>query len=154
MTTFTVTPLKLVQVPFNHATPGLTGGHAVYTPKKGQVLLDAWVEVDVAWQGGAQALLDLGTFAGTPEGLFSSAGLQFDLANGDIESYGRGMLYNANNPSLAGAGITNGGTARIAPLRFTTTDPFKVVVSQNGKVGGDNPGSTQGSGKVFLLVAS
>lgn len=40
------------------------------------------------------------------------------------------------------------------PAKFTTADPVKVCVSQNGKTSGADPGSTQGAGFLYVVTVT
>jgi hypothetical protein len=51
---------RVLAFPFAFDTPDLLTGAAVYTPTIGAVLLDAWVEIDIAWDG-TTPLCDVGT---------------------------------------------------------------------------------------------
>lgn len=57
--------------PFAFDTADLLTGHAVYTPTVGDLLIDAWIEIDTAWDG-TTPFADIGSFVGSgvTQGLF------------------------------------------------------------------------------------
>lgn len=184
---------RVRKFPFAFNTPGIRTGAPLYVPTVDDILLDAWVQIDVAWDG-TTPQLDIGTFGVSVgnQGMFSLTflgpmGLTAD-ADADFEDPG---LYLGNalsslrdyalldqvintlktppidsTPSAAASFVLYNGSGlysatlpntlgnRVLPLRFATTDPFKVAVSQNGKAGGADPGSTQGSGALYLVTAT
>lgn len=50
--------------------------------------------------------------------------------------------------------FTLGGGQRNVPARFANTDPIEVVVSQDGSIGGADPGSTVGAAILYLVTAT
>lgn len=179
--------------PFAHNTPGILTGANIYTPTVGDLLLDAWVNVETAWNG-TTPLCDIGMFPVLPDdrgaGFFNSSSDVIDL------SVAASILDNENRGPLVGNGTISspfsglGGQAlgqvpsnwlvpptnslsptatsflasprastfvagtRCFPCRFTTTEPLKVVVSQNGTPGGADPGSTQGAATLYLVTCT
>lgn len=117
--------------PFAFNTAGIENGHTVYTPTVGDILLDAWVEIDTAFDG-TTPKGDVGQFVGVNTGLWGGVNSQLDLATAD-------------STASAGTGLLG---------KFTTTDPVKVVASQNGQKGGTAIGGTTGAGSVYLVVST
>lgn len=162
--------------PFAFNTPGILTGAALYTPTVGDILLDAWIEIDTAWDG-TTPLGDVGTFIGGGTGLWASQLFPLDMALADIDqSNSQGMkvgnntrlsdiqtlldatLYLAAN-TITGAisqsvGAASDGGTRIIPMKFTAANPIEVVVSQDGTNTGADPGSTQGAGVLYLVTAT
>lgn len=136
-----------VVFPFAFNTPGLAAGVVAYVPSIGDILLDAWVEVDAAWDG-TTPLCDFGTFVGTAAGLF--AGAPVDLTKADSQGFGTGLLTNGGQGSLAG--VQNGAAKRVVPATFVAANPLKVAVSRDGTAGGVATGATHGSASLHLLV--
>jgi hypothetical protein len=161
--------------PFAHDTPGLLTGAALYTPTIGDILIDAWIEIDTAWDG-TTPKGDVGTFvAGNSLGWWAyNPGRPFSLTvadanvwspTGPLGSFAGGTHtpvepplglfaavlwsflpgYESSNPSP----IT-----RDLPAKFLTADPVKVVVSQDGTNTGADPGSTQGAAILYLVTAT
>lgn len=148
--------------PFTFATAGILTGAALYTPTVGDVLLDAWIEVATAWDG-TTPRWDIGTFVGSVYGLFANVATAPGLTGADTEDAGAGYLQGDNTraatlsivSALGTAAAANGQTAtRMAPGKFTAANPIKVVVSQDGTVGGADPGSTQGAAILYLITAT
>ena len=114
---------------FDHTTPSLDAGVRFYTPAIGDLLLDAWIEVDTAWNGLGD-IGDIGTFSGGDTGLFGSTGKHFDMTTAAAAvADNAGLLVN-NQPNLSLAQLSTG----LAPVRFTAANPLKVVVSQDGQI--------------------
>lgn len=142
--------------PFAFDSPNILTGHAVYTPTVGDILLDAWIEIDTAWNG-TTPLGDFGEFVGTAQGLFAGGngptGLT-TMSGPDTNLVGVGYLAGNNGESLAALSAAGSAGFRVAPGKFTTVDPIKVVVSQDGTNTGADPGSTQGSAVLYLVTAT
>lgn len=140
---------------------GLAAGIAFYTPTIGDVLVDAWVEIRTAWDG-TTPLLDIGPFTGSgsnKHGLFWVANTALDATQAD------GSITQAPNYlSIQGGGATVSDLVqaqlaategyRLTPASFLGAAPLKVVVSQDGKAGGADPGATQGEAALYLMVAT
>jgi hypothetical protein len=142
--------------PFAFDSPNILTGHAVYTPTVGDILLDAWIEIDTAWNG-TTPLGDFGEFVGTAQGLFAGGngptGLT-TMSGPDTNLVGVGYLAGNNGESLAALSAAGSAGFRVAPGKFTTVDPIKVVVSQDGTNTGADPGSTQGAAVLYLVTAT
>ncbi len=170
--------------PFAFDTPNLLTGADVYVPTIGDILLDAWVEIDTVWDG-TTPQGDIGTFVGNIVGLFgywvSDGAIPLDL-NPSQEAQGAGL--SAFGPSsLAQIAATSSArslwqTAAIPATpnpaalftsrhasesmqqcqtgigKFTAANPIKVVVSQDGTNTGADPGSTHGSAILYLVTAT
>jgi hypothetical protein len=156
--------------PFAFNTPGILTGAAVYTPTVNDVLLDAWVEVDTAWNGTTPEG-DVGSFNGAATGLYASAGFgPIDMTKADQDITGSYGLLISNNTSGAGTypslalSLAQSTAAipaypafspfRAVPGKFTAAHPVKVCVSQDGTNTGANPGSTQGEAILYLVTAT
>ena len=153
--------------PFAFNSPGILTGHTVYTPTVGDILLDAWIEIDTAWNG-TTPKGDFGDFPAVKYGWFS--GFSYDgnpidmtkvdtlnsdstiLAQNTNAGDGIPVTLSAMNVTYA-ASVTTVGT-RLVPGKFTTADPIKVCVSQDGTNTGANPGSTQGAAVLYLVTAT
>lgn len=157
----------VVRGPFGFAfdTAGLAAGVAFYTPTIGDVLLDAWIEVDTAFDG-TTPLADFGSFNGTTSGMYSNFwGGVVDLTSADHEvspgvlSGNGGAHYgvNGNTPLALTSVIWNGASTsydRLLPAPFTAADPLLLVVSQDGSKGGTEIDSTQGAGRIYIVTAA
>lgn len=168
--------------PFAYNTPDLLTGAAVYTPTVGDILMDAWIEIDTAWDG-TTPLGDIGEFdPGGSGGLFSSIASAVDMTIADFANNlaNPGVLLSSSIRTLTAAyalatardglrttpgdnpqGLTGIGNPTfldaeggLLPARFTTADPIKVCVSQDGTNTGTDPGSTQGQAILFLVTAT
>lgn len=139
-------------VAFN--TPGVNAGVVIYTPKAGEVLLDAWFEVLTAFDGTTPQ--EIGTFLGTTSGLFGNLGSPPDLSQADSTVGTGGVLTSSfgTNPSLVLAGAQGGGYFGRGYGRFTTDDPLKAVVSRNGEQGGAAVGGSHGAAHIYLVTAA
>lgn len=145
--------------PFAFDTPGLLTGHTVYTPRVGDVLLDAWIEVDTAWDG-TTPLCDIGTFVGGPDGVLGSIGAATiwpldQLTWGPNASWGHGISAPVHNgfDSVSQAQLQTPNIMAV-PATIAVANPIKVVVSQDGTNTGGDPGSAQGSAVLYLVTAT
>lgn len=138
---------------FTFATAGLDTGVSVYTPAIGEVLLDAWIRVVVAFDG-TTPKADIGTFVGGNDGLFAAAADPVVLSAVDVAYGGTGLAGGdgATTASLAGQSAV-GATDRVVPATFTAVNTLKLVVSQTGAKGGTAIGGTAGSGLLYLVTA-
>lgn len=162
---------------FAFNTANILTGASLYTPTIGDVLLDAWVLIDTAWNG-TTPRGDVGLFLPDADGffhvldptmvilmddpgdtvsngLFQSAGATTISAAMTVVNMAQYMLeVNGAGPGFKLASDPAGIGPSIWPGRFATTDPIKVVVSQDGTPTGADPGSTQGSATLYLITAT
>lgn len=152
--------------PFSFDTASILTGHTVYVPTIGDLLLDAWIEVDTAWDGTTPSG-DFGTFA-TPYGFLGNANGPKDMTVADEadawDNPGPGLLVEGGaatggSGSMRDAWISTFGDStqnihRGLPAKFTAADPIKVVVSQDGTNVGDDPASTQGAAILYLVTCT
>ncbi len=147
--------------PFSHATAGLDTGMLLWTPAVGDVLLDAWVEVDTGFDG-TTPLADIGTFIASNQGIWlwgdtspvdlTAADTLTSIQSGDLLSSSTSSPAN----SLYAALVVHSAalTSRLLPAKFTTANPLLLVASQDGTKGGTALDSTVGAGAVYLVVAT
>jgi hypothetical protein len=154
-------------------------GVSVYTPTVGDVLIDAWIEIGTAWDG-TTPLGDIGTFTGGDYGIWQNLATQpLPMSGADIAGGALGLLSGTHLSDLAqmalvagisaddgngllvaaGAAINLSPTAvsggfRPLPAKFTTADPIKVCVSQDGTNDGADPASTHGAAVLYLITAT
>ena len=168
--------------PFTYATPNIATGAALYTPTIGDVLLDAWIEIDTAWNG-TTPLCDIGFGVASMYGLFDLAGLsvsssQVDMTYSD-STFDSSALYGSSGNRLSLAQTLDSaiaalqatgavspfplsqistpfldGARRIVPFKFAAANPVKVWVTQNGRNTGAATGATQGSAILYLVTAT
>lgn len=145
---------------FAFNTANLTTGAALYTPTVGDILYDAWIEVDTAWDG-TTPLADVGLFTagGPPTGLFAVAGggpaIIVDMTVADSSST-TGMLASpagSKNLSII-EGVGAEVSTRVLPAKFTSTSPVCVCVSQTGAPGGASPGASAGAATLYLVTGT
>ena len=164
----------VVRGPFSFAydTPNLNAGVAFYTPTVGDILLDAWVEVTTAWDG-TTPLGDVGAFNPDAYGWFANCAGPLDMTKADSTVIG-GLDGNVDLMQLSGLNdlgsvpyvnqVSGAGPSlevisppdgfRYCPARFTSANPLKVVVSQDGTAGGTAPGASQGAAKIYIVTAT
>lgn len=151
--------------PFAFDTPDIENGVAFYTPTIGDILLDAWIEVDTAFDG-TTPMADIGDFS-NDSGWFAGDNYPVDIAVPDDFSafdYGgstllsQGVASPSHASSLSLMQVQAPGSftylQRGVPGKFAAANPIKVVVSQDGKKGGTAVGGTAGAGAVYLVVAT
>jgi hypothetical protein len=165
---------------YNSANISTTGaaGFSIYTPTSGDILLDAWVEVNTPWNGttpngdigwsGANGLFAFPFDTG--EGLnMTNTELQYPGQSGNNQLTGNnlsslrdisnfynltlGIMVVSGTSIVAGTNPLHNGV-RLVPFRFTSATPLKIWVTQNGASNGTNPGATQGTGTLFLATAT
>lgn len=138
----------------NYNDAGLTTGVTLYTPVVGEILMDAWVEVDTEWNG-TTPTGDIGTFVGYSGGLYGAYNIgALAMGSKDTESYGAGLLVNDSSNNFSLSEVSTLAGYRLGPSKFTATNPLKFVVSQDGLSGGADPGASQGVAKVYLVIAT
>ncbi len=150
---------------FTFATANLGTGATICTPTINDILLDAWIEVDTAFDG-TTPLADIGSFVGSHFGFWGSFDRAIDMTTADGETPPGLLAASAwsslgatSQLSLQGATFldipnTIVALGRVAPGKFTSADPIKLVVSQNGKDNGAAAGAAQGAGSVYLVTAT
>lgn len=153
--------------PFAFDTPNLVTGHTVWTPAVGDILIDAWIEVTSAWNGTTPK----GDFAqfigGDTNGCFEDQDAGVDLTVADTTdgvAMPAGLLYQAHPgsqpASLLSMQANSAGSPRAVrpqrrvPAKFTTADPVKVVVTQDGTQGGTDAGATAGAAILYLITCT
>ena len=142
--------------PFAFDTPNIENGVAFYTPTINDILLDGWIEVDVAFDG-TTPKGDISQFTGaaSPRGLFSwLLSFAIDLAFVDSINGGGGPMNNSEFGNKNVGFNASGATTQRSFGKFVSVDPMQVVVSQNGQKGGAAVGGTAGSGAVYLVTAT
>lgn len=147
------------EVPFTFETPNLANGIVIYRPAVGDRLMDAWMEVDEAFDG-TTPCYDIGTFDGVTTGLFFFASTYRPSLEWPASSdAGSGLVIPANwrVTSLMGLAYTTfsgeySGSYVTVPARFVSGNPLKLVASQNGEIGGDPLDSTQGSARICFTI--
>jgi hypothetical protein len=146
--------MKHIVFPFNHNTSGLRSGQAAaYTPNAGEQVYDAWLEISEAWDAITPSI-DLGLFLSGRVGLHAAFGITFGASN-DLSTYALDGDGGGLGVLIAGSGTTK--TMRVAsgglgPVRFLSSDPLCVCVSQDGTPSGDDPGCTTGAAELHLLI--
>ncbi len=170
--------------PFAFDTPNILTGAALYTPTVGDILLDAWIEIDTAWDG-TTPLGDFGQFS-TQFGLYHNLGLGvLDMTLADAPNSGStGLLISGGSTSSLSElqavwAVTNtlnvpaiplvpspqlflvtaadpgiSQSGRFWPSKVIVADPIKICVSQDGTNTGADPGSTVGAAVLYLVTAT
>lgn len=154
-----------VAVDIAYNTPGLSSpsgaipGVVVYTPTVGDVLVDAWWNIDPEWTGqqwdGTTPKGDLFT---TGNGWWASkngVGGALDMTVGDDAGVLDPELVSGPNidnasPSLSMLNISN--SRRLVQSRFIDVNPVLAVVSTDGTPTGNDPGASKGTAIVHLLI--
>lgn len=135
-------------------TPDLEDGAAIYVPSVGDILLDAWLELDEVWNG-TTPTFDIGSFTEPNlNGWFGITGQRIDTL--DISPYGRSggsLIGDGNRHSLSDTEL-DANEHYFCNSRFVADDPIKAVVSQDGTPGGGDPGASQGRARVYVVAAT
>lgn len=165
--------------PFAYNTASIATGASLYTPSVGDILLDAWVEIDTAWNG-TTPLGDLAITALFNSGIYEFiVGSQLDMTKADAD-VGMGFPTGRNLGSLAAVQTLSNATtttsalftvpalgsdvewiadavssgSRFLPFKFSSTNPVQFWVTQNGLNNGSATGATQGSAVLYLVTAT
>ncbi len=147
----------------------LANGVPVWTPAVGDVLLNAWFEVDTDWPGDGTkaAKADIGVvtagawadYQGFSRGIFAYQVGPLDLeaiptwvTDTDYASFGSASaITDLNQQSLvsaAGSGYTP------VQVRWLTTNPLSLVVSDDGNPSSAAYDGSAGAGTLYLVVSS
>lgn len=148
----------------------LVAGRELFNPHAGDLILDVWYELLVAWDQSAK--FDVGTFDGVPFGIFETDtgdACELDWPDTPVSplSCVRGAAINhTRSTDAVAASVTHwirdatdvgpGGGQVLRrngmPGRFISTDPVKVCISTTGLTSGDEPGATAGQLIVYFLI--
>ena len=165
--------------PFAFDSAGIGNGHNLYTPTVGDILLNAWIEIDTAWDG-TTPTADIEQWALAANGnggLFNGAsngagGIDMTVPDGTdfadptslligetpnhllaAEALGNATLALAvSGAALTLANMDNG--FRYVPAKFQSASPVGVIVNQTGKKAGASSASTQGAAVLYLVTAT
>jgi hypothetical protein len=160
-----------------HNTVGLHSGVEIFTPNAGDLLLDAWFEIDTAWNG-TTPRADFGTSTSS-YGLFGNVFAPIDMTQPDFDLLGDGVVFNSSNMPLSQqiALINVSSSVELNALpptqrplvytppagssasgfgifRFSAAEPISVWVTQNGQNNSPDPGATQGKATLYLITAT
>jgi len=131
--------VRYVKIPIAYDTPNLLTGAPLYIPEQGDMLFDVRLSITTPWNGTTPS----GNFyiSGTVTSFYSALS-SFDMTLGNTITNG---LTSIRFKSLFGNGDG---------FSFANSNPVTIVISQNGSIGGLNPGSTQGAGFVYIGICS
>lgn len=129
--------------PFDHTagSAALAAGILIdtYIPNEGDVIIEAWFEVDIAFNG-TTPKLDWGSFS-------STEGIMHELNSAVVDATVADAAV-ANNDTFKTPSAKLGGVA----LRVVKTAPLYVVLSEDGTKGGTASAATAGSATLHLIV--
>ncbi len=133
---------------FAFDTPGLNDGIVFYEPTLGDVLIGARVVADTVFDG-TTPRCDFGI---ADQGVLGNS---YDFAYmGDEPESVSGLRVNTHSVSVSLVEDYAAGSyaAMLSPVVDEVT--WKLWVSQNGLVGGDPVGGTQGRGRIIIATAT
>ena len=147
----------ILRGPFSFAfdDAGLEDGLEFSTPTVGDIILDVFVVVDIAFDG-TTPKLDYGTGVGTNTGLLNAfTGISF-ASGADDERGGTGLLIGGSSTNSPTSLAASGGYYGIGHPEgiVTAANPLKVWVSQDGQKGGAAAGSTAGAARLYIVTAT
>lgn len=120
----------------------LKAGMTLFTPEVGDILLDFWIDVVVQFDG-TTPKAEFGTFVNTTQGILYQHGDVTDLSLAAMEDAGDGVVIEYTNTYT----WQNGGV-----IRFTATNPLKLVATQTGATDGTQLDSTVGEATAHALI--
>lgn len=152
--------------PFAFDTPGILTGAVVYTHGVGEMLLNAWIKITQAWDG-TTPTADFGHYAAghgllreinndmfTPWKLNDPGYLKMQMSYAQMAAISDASWL----LTVAGGFLVSGDMSDVStyvPNLFHPEVPeVKICVSQDGTNTGADPGSTQGSGILYLVTAT
>lgn len=138
--------------PFTFATPNLATGATMYVPTIGDILYDAWIEIDTAWNG-TTPLGDMGDFTSNTGWFQVLNGAALDMTTPDTEGLGTGFLTSGLESGLMQSNIYHSAT-RLVPAKVDAATQIKVVVSNDGTSTGADPGATQGAAILYVMTGT
>jgi hypothetical protein len=145
----------------------LQEGAVTFTPAVNDILLDAWIDVDEAWDGttptaditqdGFEAA-EGGSAAGGFFAVLGGGAVELDIAPQDLGSL-VAQSADSNHPSVPlSAGNVHLGNpvtyTRTVPVRFTLASPVKLFVTQDGTPAGGDPASTVGQASLYVVTVT
>lgn len=124
--------------PFAYNTPNILTGAALYTPTIGDILLDAWIEIDTVWDGttplgdvGDFMAGNLGYFASTVNGFIDPPAIQMGPSNrrDNTTVSNSGLLIGSQVSSLATCLAVDAvwSLLLVPPIAATPTDLLNFV---------------------------
>lgn len=135
---------RIHAVPASFDSAGLAAGMVIETPDAGDLILDAWIDVDTAWDG-TTPKADIGFFQSGAAGIFAHGSAAVDLTQADA-TYDN-LVTNAGNAAV----LRN---VKAVPARVVVAAPLLLVVSQNGLLGGAAVGATHGHLTAYIRLAT
>lgn len=165
------------KAPFAYNLTGLSTGVAApfddsYVPAVGDLLLNAWIEIDTAWNG-TTPKGDVGCDFTDGNGWFGNSWDVLDMTVVDvggssswlgdaalIEQGGVTGSYAGNPSSLINSVLSSFFTGttqpapRYLPATFVAATAIQIVVSENGTLTGGSPGATQGAAILYVATAT
>ena len=116
--------------PFAFDTPDILTGAALYTPTVDDILIDAWIEIDTAWDG-TTPFGDFGTFGGGAGNLGFLRGLSnfaVDMTQADdATDPGAGFLWGVGWSRMGDNGVLGGITDSVGHGVLFETDAIASV---------------------------
>lgn len=133
--------VRYFKIPFAYNTPNLLTGAPLYIPTPGDILVDAFISVETAWDG-IDPVGDI-RISGSSKSIGNLAAFM------DISDKNKGL----NSKLYLGGPRTLYENPR--GIRIVNSDPVVVIVSQfsQNELNID-PGSTTGSGFLYVAVCS
>jgi len=131
--------VRYFKIPFAYNTPNLLTGAPLYIPTPGDILVDAFISVETAWDGI------------NPAGDIRISGSSASIDNNAAIMYITDKNKGLNSKLYFGGPRTQAGNT--LGLRIVNSDPVVVTVTRLGLPNTD-PGSTTGSGFLYIAVCS
>ena len=140
----------------NYNSANLRTGITIFTPAIGDVLLDALIQIDTAFDGTTPAtdIAQWTLLANGSGGWFGAAGSGgVSLVGLADKSYQGDQFISGDDDATQSLSQRSSDGARIVPGYFASVDPVQIIVTQDGLKNGAAIGGTAGQLHVYLVVA-
>lgn len=138
--------------PFAFNTANLNTGIPICVMTVDDILLDAWIETDTAFDG-TTPLCDFGSGIGSNFGIFNDEAGPIDMTLSDVLGGSQNTLA-GQNQSLVGASAAASGPRGVAPSKILIGGQWFLWVSQDGQKGGAATGASDGSAALYVKIAT
>lgn len=172
---------RLIAIPFDFDTGTLAAGVPIYQGAAGQQITNGWMQINQNWDGttprgdfgipaGTEGFIGIcqSGWGGTPLGIDMQSGFNpngglgnspqalTSLRSAGIAGVVRQLLGSQQVPATDPAFLEpfNTNATDLGVVTLTDASQIRVWVTEDGTIGGTDPGSTQGKAIMFLEVVT